>query len=116
MSERLKCVPIIGVDCVMRPGFYRARLVKGGPFVAIVLAEIAPQFDADGEPMYDYVYTLTVDGEPRCPYTHAPLFGEPVAEGEADYIAKTRAYDRRHETPLADARQRIDPLQSPLPF
>lgn len=98
------------------PGFYRGRLVRGGPLVAIVLAEVAPQFDEDGEPMWDWFYLLTVDGENRDPFDTLGFMGEPCTEAEVAYIEATRQHDRTHGTPLAHARQKIDALQSPLPF
>lgn len=98
------------------PGFYRTRLVKNGPLVAVTLAEIAPPYDEDGEPMWEFLYRLTIDGEERDPFSTAPLSGEPVTEAEVAYIEETRDYDRTHGTPLADARKSIDPLSSPLPF
>lgn len=113
MTERVWIIDAAGD---MRPGFYRTRLVKNGPLVAVTLAEIAPPFDEDFEPMWDYVYRLTIDGEDRDPFTTSPLAGEPVTEAEVDYIDAVRIHDRTHGTPLADARLAIDPLQSPLPF
>jgi len=109
---------IISPDDTFRPGFYRCRLAKQAPLVPVVLAEIAPPVDEDGEAMWDYLYSLVVDGQQRCPFTEFSkgLVGEPITEAELRYLEATRAYDRQHDTPLADARKRIDPLQSPLPF
>lgn len=100
----------------LRPGFYRGRLVRGGPIVAIVLAEIAPDRDDDGEWLWDFHFRLTVDGEDRDPFDMTGLIGEPCTEAEVDYIEATRRHDRTHGTPLADARRKIDTLQSPIPF
>lgn len=107
---------IIAPDGHPRPGFYRTRLVKGGPLVAVTLAEIAPDRDDDGEWAWDFHYRLTVDGEPRDWWETSSLSGEPCTEAEVAYIEATRQHDRTHGTPLADARQKIDHLQSPLPF
>ena len=116
MTDREARVWVIHPDGTFRPGFYRCRLVKNGPIVPVVLAEIAPDRDDAGEWLWDFIFHLTVDGEERDPYTHKPFDGEPITEAELRYLEATRAYDRQHDTPLADARKRIDPLTSPLSF
>jgi len=98
------------------PGYYRGRLVKQGPLIAITLAEIAPDFGDDGEPLWDWFYVLTVDGEARDPWDCLGLLGEPCTAEEVEYIERTRQYDRTHGTPLANARDPINPLTSPILF
>ena len=111
MAEKTWIVSPVGE---VFPGFYRGRLVKGGPIIAIVLAEIAPDFDADGEPMWQWTYVLTVDGEDRDPWDMTGLMGEPCTEAEVAYIEATRQYDRTHGTPLANARKPVDLLDKEL--
>lgn len=113
MAER---VWIVGPDGHMRPGFYRTRLVKNGPLVAVVLAEIAPDRDDDGEWLWDFHFRLVIDGEDRDPFDSLGIMGEPCTEAEVEYIEAVRKHDRTHGTPLANARQKIDPVTSPLPF
>lgn len=95
-----------------RPGFYRARLVKGGPYVPVELAEMTPPRDDDGEWLWDFHYRLTVDGEDRDPYSTKDLIGEPVTEAELRYLNATREFDRTHGTPMADARRPVDLLET----
>ena len=90
------------------PGFYKGRLVSRGPIVAIVLAEVAPDFDEDGEPMWQWTYVLTVDGEDRDPWDTLGIMGEPCTAAEVAYIEATRQHDRTHGTPMADARKKVD--------
>jgi hypothetical protein len=90
------------------PGFYRGQMVRGGPLVAIVLAEVAPAVDEDGEPMWDWLYTLTLDGEARDPWDTLGLMGEPCTAAEVAYIEATRQHDRMHGTPMANARKKVD--------
>ncbi len=86
-----------------RPGFYRTRLVKGGPFVPVRLREIPPAFGEDGEPLWDYGYVLTVNGEVRDAIKSRGLAGEPISEADYRHMLAMREHALAHEPDMPEA-------------
>lgn len=118
MSERAYIVCGAGGD--YRPGFYRVRLVKDGPWVPVHLAEHVER-DAAGDPIADAEYRLEIDGDvilnfgPKYPQG---LLGEPITEAEYDYMRATTRHAVAHEPthPAANPYAPIDLMTAPLPF
>lgn len=90
------------------PGYFRLRLVRGGPFVAASI-----DLTADG------LWRVTVNGEASAASAdpwHCPgmervwFYGHRIDRAEHDYLLALAAHARRHDPahPLASPGQRID--------
>lgn len=93
------------------PGYYRAKMIKGGPFVPISLRLFDGDRDADGKLMSDQKFELTVDREVFDWTTYQPLTGEPIDEAEYQHLVRCRDYDTTYVPALAEARVAIDLLE-----
>lgn len=98
-------------------GWYKRKLVKGGPWVAAAIWWHGP-VDADGEPDGDEVLLCAVDGthqDPEEQWTY--LAANPITEQEYRYLCALRAYAQAHDSaePLAEPRKAIDRLTAPIP-
>ena len=98
-------------------GYYKRRLVKGGPFVPVEFWTVR-QYDDAGDLTDDVKTMCSVDGwvvDAVDNWTYCAA--QPIPKAEFDYLTKVSAYaklnDRRE--PLANPRKRIDPLSFPLP-
>lgn len=89
---------------VITPGFYKRRLRKGGPFVAVKFfyAGGAIRVEVDGE-------TQTLGGEPFNPWEEWPMAWPSDAQEHA-YFASLRTWAREHAPghPAAQPWRRID--------
>jgi hypothetical protein len=100
-------------------GFYKRRLVKGGPFVP---ARIWLDQDIDpetGELRDDERLQCEVNGGYADPYDAWQwLCGAPITEQEFRYMEALREHAAIHEPdhPMADPRKAIDHLKTPLHF
>lgn len=100
-------------------GFYRMRLRSGGITVGVRLWFGAPREPWTGDEMDRAPrWNASINGEwaevadvwPRCA-------GEPIDEAEHDHLAGLQRWGRENDVPaIADPRQRLDPLTSPLLF
>lgn len=102
------------------PGWYRRRLVKGGPWVGARIW-FGPPFDPVTREPLDRSHALRceVNGEQVDVYdAWTWLAGEPITETEFRYLEALREHAIAHEPdlPAANPRRRIDPLRTPLPF
>lgn len=98
-------------------GFYKRRLVKGGPWVPVQIW-IEAERDEAGDLMSDEVVRCTVDGRLADVESHwTYCAGSPISEAEFDYLSRTSQYAKAHDSrePLSNPRKRIDPLSFPLP-
>lgn len=100
-----------------RAGFYKRRMVKGGPFVPVHIW-IERELDEAGDLLSDEVVKCTVDGvlvDVSAHWTFAA--GNPISEREFDYLSRVSAHAkaRNPREPLASPRRKIDPLKFPLP-
>lgn len=102
-----------------QPGLYKMRLVRGGPWVP-VLIEIDQSIDPEtGELITDEKLRAEVDGRPADPYeiwTRCAF--HPVTEQEFQYMHDAATWDRRHDpgAPAANPHSKIDHLKTPIPF
>lgn len=100
-----------------RAGFYKRRLVKGGPFVPVAIW-FERELDEAGDLLSDEVVKCTVDGRlADVDSTWSYCAGSPITEAEFDYLSRVSSYAKANDTrePLANPRRRIDPLKFPLP-
>ncbi len=98
-------------------GFYKRRLVKGGPWVPVQIW-IEAERDESGDLLSDEVVRCTVDGQLVDVHSHwTYCAGSPISESEFDYLARVSAHAkaRNPREPLANPRRRIDLLKFPLP-
>jgi hypothetical protein len=99
------------------PGFFKRRLVKGGPEVPVQIW-IEEERDEAGDLMADQVVKCTVDGVLADVDSHwSYCCARPITEAEFDYLSRVSAHAkaRAPREPLANPRKRIDPLKFPLP-
>lgn len=99
------------------PGFYKRRLVKGGPFVPVAIW-IEEERDEAGDLMSDQIVKCTVDGRlGDVDSTWSYCAGSPITEAEFDYLSRVSSYAKANDTrePLASPRRRINALAFPLP-
>lgn len=94
---------------VPEAGYYRARLVKSGPYVPISISYTASQ--EDRSPMW----VVTRDGEFVDVFDVWPgCSGQPITEAEFNYLTASREHDKRYGH--ADARKPIDLNSRPTIF
>ena len=116
------------------PGYYRRRLVRGGPWVAArIWVERAQREPCDecagagcytckgeGEvPIHDDLLYCQVNGEPRDPFAEWTwLAGQPIGEDEYRLMMARGAWDRNYApaSPGANPAQTIDHLRIRPPF
>jgi hypothetical protein len=94
---------INGANGDLTPGRFRARLVRGGPYIPVEITETVPR-DADGNPIGDAAYTVKVNGRVIEDYLREfpqGLFGEPDTTPNAEQ---------------PDPNQKVDLIKAPLPF
>ena len=99
-------------------GFYKRRLVRGGPWVGarIWLESIT---DGAGELVADEVLRCEVDNKAADPlgeWTH--ICGHPITQGEFLFLTATTRWASAHapEHPAANPGERVDFLRAPVPF
>lgn len=101
-----------------KPGFFRRRLVKGGPFVPVRIWLEQPTDAETGELIDDAVLRCIVDGRDADPVDQwSYCCDQPITEQEYDYMWKLSDYARVHDRrePSATPRKKIDPLGFRLP-
>lgn len=101
------------------PGFYKRRLVKNGPWVAVKIELIRPVDDETGELIADEYLRAEQDGKEVDPVavwlyccTH------PITETDYRYLTGATRWDKAYapEHPYANPGQPVDHLKTPLPF
>jgi hypothetical protein len=99
------------------PGFYKRRLVKGGPFVPVQIWIEGDRDDA-GELVDDERILCSVNGrEADAVDNWMYCCVHPISEAEFDYLTSLSSFARVHapREPLANPKKKIDPLKFPLP-
>lgn len=99
------------------PGFYRRKLVKGGPFVPVRVWMEGPR-DESGELLDDEVMKCEVDGrEVDAADQWLWICSYPIPEREYTYMIGLSKYAKKHDKrePLANPRKPINPLTFRLP-
>jgi hypothetical protein len=100
-------------------GFYKRRLVHGGPFVP---ARIYLEQDVDettGELMADEIMRCEVNGERADPVEQWPrLWNHAIPDSEFNYMESARRWAAWYDPsdPAANPRKRLDHLSTPIRF
>jgi hypothetical protein len=103
------------IDTV-NPGFYRVKLVRGGPFIAarIVITDDMIEVSHHGHPAhfrlpvpayFDLVVEQTTLGQAdKHPLTRVSWFGQRISEGEYRYLIHMHEWAKAHapDHPMAD--------------
>lgn len=113
--KQLQIIP--GGD--LKPGYYKTRLVKGGPYVAAQLCYGPPLDPETGDPLdRSWRYTVRLNGElqPGCIFSTEQPFAskddllifrialsEPIGRHEHDYIVKVAQWCRDNAPGLPEA-------------
>ena len=94
-----------------RPGFYKMRLVRGGPWVAVMIWVDDPTDELTGEPLdRPPMLRALVDEVERDPYeVWTSCAGRPIPHEEYVYLLEMRHYATEHRPDLPDAAPR-DPV------
>lgn len=101
-----------------QPGFYKRKLVKGGPFVPVHIWLVLSQRDEAGDRMCDEKLFCAVDGRLVDVDLHwSYCCASPITEAEFDYLSKVSQYAKANNQrePLANPRRKINALSFPLP-
>ena len=102
------------------PGWYRRRLVKGGPWVPVLLFVPCPLDPHTGEPLDRprHPLCLIADDPADAMEQWSWVAGQPISRAEYLYLMAVRAHAIAHEPemPEANPRRPIDLLRAPLPF
>jgi hypothetical protein len=102
------------------PGFYRRRLVKGGPAVGVLIFQACPIDPETGEPMQRSRPLLClVNGEWADPIDEWEwIAGSRISEAEYLFLLADAAHAAEHRptAPRARPREKINLLESELPF
>lgn len=100
-----------------QPGWYRRRLVRGGPFVAVAITMEQP-VDEDGELCGDETLAAWIGGNWRDPHEEwTYCAGQPITEAEFRFM-EARARHAAQNVPLspfAAPRRPVDWLSCKLP-
>ena len=96
------------------PGYYKRRLIKGGPWVPVRIFIDRETCPLTGELTRDEVYRIEVEGivsdDPYAPYDMWTWL-TPITREEFDHLTDMRLRDPR----FFDARQKIDLSDAPSP-
>lgn len=111
-----------------RPGLFKLRLVRGGPWVAARIVHMAARDPVTGEaldrsPLWSAYVNDELLAEPSPDYVEAKVnriweYGRPIDLAEYKFLLAQHRHAARYEPnhPAADPRRAIDPLTSPPPF
>ena len=98
-------------------GYYRRRLVKGGPFVPVRIWHEGAR-DENGDLIEDERTLCSVDGRLVDAADHWTYCADnPVTESEFEYLTRVSNYAKARDPrePLASPRKKINPLSFPIP-
>ena len=102
------------------PGFYRTKLVKGGPWVPARIWWSVATDPVTGEVLdRSPVLLAEVGGRERDPYEVWPsLVGQPIDEREFYFLTAESGWARQHapDDPVANPRTPINLRTAPPPF
>lgn len=99
-------------------GWFRRKLVKGGPKVPAVIWLHQSVDEVTGELCAPSYFCCDVNAEPRDPYEEWEwLCGDPIPKSEFDHLTRLTAYARTHDhrEPLANPRKALDLFSMPVP-
>ena len=93
-------------------GFYRTKLVKGGPWVPVrIWTEDGDRCEETGELLSDQIIRCRVGGQDSDPFAvWTYCAGSPITEAEYDFMLANAEWCRDHapEEPEANPRQAVD--------
>lgn len=99
-------------------GWFKRRLVKGGPFVPARIWLYSPTDPETGDLVGDEVLQAEVDGNYADPEQQwSWLNGNPITEAEFKYLTANRAWTSEHapHEPYANPREPVNWLDVPVP-
>ncbi len=104
-----------------QPGFYKRRLIKGGPFIGVMVWQSCPFHWQDGEMTVDRSRPLLclVNGEHANAHDQwSWVAGSRVTEAEYRFLMADAAHasEYRPTAPRARPREKIDMLTVELPY
>lgn len=102
-----------------RPGFYRRKLVKGGPYVGVVIFYACPWNDECQPTERSRPLLCMVNGEHADPVqTWEWVAGQKISEDEYNYLMADAAHatEFRPTAPRANPRKKIELLECELPW
>jgi len=102
---------------VPEAGFYRTRLVRGGPYVPARIW-VEGTVDHTGHLTGDEVFRCQIDGRDADPFEKWPwLLSEPITQQEFDFMAANAAWARQHAPgdPRASPGSKINWNDTPIP-
>ncbi len=100
-------------------GWFKRRLVKGGPFVPARIWLVSEVDEETGELLTDEIMQAECNGAFADPWhLWSWVNGHPIPEHEFRYMEALREHAARHEPdhPMADPRKPINNLTTPLHF
>lgn len=100
-------------------GWYRARLVRGGPWVPVRIWMESPTDPETGELIADEFVRAEIDGREVDPAeVWIRACAHPITEETFNYMRDAAAWDRRHDpaAPAANPHRAVDHLRTPIPF
>lgn len=100
-------------------GYFKRRLVKGGPFVPARIWLVEHICPHTGDYMADTDYRCEVNGQPRDAFDQwAWLCSHPISRADYRYMVADAAYARDHapNDPKATPAAAVDFLTATIPF
>jgi hypothetical protein len=110
---------IVAVIDVPQCGFFKRKLVHGGPFVPARIWLEQDVDEATGELLSDEIMLCEVDGKRCDPRDQWPrLWTGPISEAEFRYMTAARDWAAWHAPtdPVANPRKPLDALVTPIRF
>lgn len=101
-----------------QPGYYRRKLVKGGPWVPVRIWLVECIDETTGELMAPSYLCCDVDGKPASPDDQWPYCcDQAISVADFEHMTKLSKYAKARDPrePLADPRKRIDLMNVPFP-
>lgn len=98
-------------------GWFKRRLVKGGPFVPARIWTYQPT-DDEGDLVGDEVMQCEVNGAYADPVeAWSWICGNPITEADFNYLTAALKWSAEHapDEPMANVKQKIDWLKVPTP-
>ena len=101
-----------------QPGWYKRKLVRGGPFVAVEIW-MEQLVDDAGDLVAPEELRCEVDGSPADPHDlWTYVCDNPISQAEFRHMRSLAAWVKAHspDEPVANPREPINLLRAPIPF
>lgn len=102
----------------VHPGWFKTRLVRGGPWVGARIWLERTVDEATGELLSDEILCCDIDGKPCDPLDKWTwIAGHPIPQQEYDYLVNLKRFAQSHDPrePLAKPTKATDLMQVPPP-